>query len=135
MSGGQIAVGVALDEAVVSALSYAEIAKYADASGDNNPVHTDQQLAKSVGLDDVPVQGMLLMALINNYLEDWKHHSATRKLSVRFVAPALANQDLKITARIVVADERNQTAILRVLMFQAEKMVVMGEAEIAIESS
>ena len=45
----------------------------------------------------------------------------------------MANQNLKITARVVVADEQNQTAILRVLMYQAKKLVVMGEAEITFD--
>ena len=37
--------------------------QYADASGDQNPIHQDEAFAKSVGLPDVIAHGMLTMAL------------------------------------------------------------------------
>ena len=135
MSNDRIAAHLALEESIVSGLSHAEIANYATVSGDDNPVHTDHGLAQKIGFEDVPVQGMLLMALVNNYLESWHHHTTTRKLNVRFVAPAMANQDLKITAKVMVVNQPNRIAILRVLMFQEKKLVVMGEAEVVFDYS
>ena len=43
---------------------------YANASGDQNPIHQDEAFAKSVGLPDVIAHGMLTMALAGKYLSD-----------------------------------------------------------------
>ena len=44
--------------------------QYADASGDQNPIHQDEAFAQSVGLPDVIAHGMLTMALVGKYVSD-----------------------------------------------------------------
>jgi acyl dehydratase len=41
-----------------------QIADYAEASGDHNPIHLDDQFARSVGLPGVIAHGMLQMGLL-----------------------------------------------------------------------
>jgi acyl dehydratase len=41
-----------------------QIAAYAEASGDHNPIHLDDEFARSVGLPGVIVHGMLQMGLL-----------------------------------------------------------------------
>jgi len=41
-----------------------QIAAYADASGDHNPIHLDDDFARSVGLPGVIAHGMLQMGLL-----------------------------------------------------------------------
>ena len=53
--------------------------KYADASGDQNPIHQDEAFAKSVGLPDVIAHGMLTMALAGKFISDWSGGSASVK--------------------------------------------------------
>lgn len=129
-----IAVGTILDETVIPGLSAAEIAQYSLVSGDTNPIHTDPALAKKIGLDSVPVQGMFVMALVNNYLESWPHYSMTRKLHIRFVAPALADRSLLISAKVMVVSKQTGTATLRILLHQANKLVALGEADVVFVS-
>jgi acyl dehydratase len=130
MKSKPIRVGMMLDETTIPGLSTAEIAAYASVSGDTNPVHTDLQIARKIGLENVPVQGMFVMALVNNYLKNWQHYKMMRKLHIRFVAPALANSTIRIAAKVMVVSEQNQTTILRVLLHQADKLVALGEADI-----
>ena len=40
-----------------------QIAAYAEASGDHNPIHLDDEFARSVGLPGVIVHGMLQMGI------------------------------------------------------------------------
>ena len=40
------------------------LARYAEASGDTNPLHLDPAFARKAGFDDVIVHGMLSMALL-----------------------------------------------------------------------
>jgi acyl dehydratase len=48
-----------------------DLAAYADASGDHNPIHLDDQIARSVGLPGVIAHGMYTMALAARYVEEW----------------------------------------------------------------
>jgi acyl dehydratase len=128
VSGEPVAGGMALKESVIPGLSAAEIENYASVSGDDNPIHTDERLARKMGLDGTPVQGMFVMALVNTYLEDLQYFDRTQKLSIRFVAPALANRDIRISAKVMVVSAQNRTAILRIFLHQADQPVAMGEA-------
>lgn len=64
-----------------------QIAAYAEASGDRNPIHLDDAFARSVGLPGVIAHGMLQMGLLATLLSrDAGDHRRLRRLSVRFAA-------------------------------------------------
>lgn len=48
----------------------ADLRAYAEASGDPNPIHLDEDVAKSVGLPDVIAHGMFTMALAARYVDE-----------------------------------------------------------------
>ncbi len=63
---------------------------YADASGDQNPIHQNEEFAKSVGLPNVIAHGMLTMALAGKYLTDFAGGpTAVKEFSARFVKPVI----------------------------------------------
>ena len=71
--------------------------RYADASGDHNPIHQDEVFAKSVGLPDVIAHGMLTMALVGKFVTDWAGGSvAVKEFSARFVKPVVVPADQKV---------------------------------------
>jgi acyl dehydratase len=45
--------------------------RYADASGDQNPIHQSEEFAKSVGLPNVIAHGMFTMALAGVAVRSW----------------------------------------------------------------
>jgi acyl dehydratase len=62
-----------------------QIAAYAEASGDHNPIHLDEEFARSVGLPGVIAHGMLQMGLLATVAADaagGPQHLT--RLSVRF---------------------------------------------------
>lgn len=64
--------------------------RYADASGDQNPIHQDEAFAKSVGLPDVIAHGMLTMGLVGQFVSDWAGGSANvKEFSARFIKPVV----------------------------------------------
>ena len=84
-----IEVGAALDEKVFY-VNRALLKSYADASGDQNPIHQNEEFAKSVGLPDVIAHGMLTMALVGKFATDWAGGSSTMKeFFVRFTKPVV----------------------------------------------
>ena len=58
-----------------------QIAAYADASGDHNPIHLDDEFARSVGLPGVIAHGMLQMGLLARVAGEPRR---LRRLSCRF---------------------------------------------------
>jgi acyl dehydratase len=61
-----------------------QIAEYAEASGDHNPIHVDDAFARSIGLPGVIVHGMLQMGLLARVAAPGGRE--LRRLSCRFSA-------------------------------------------------
>jgi acyl dehydratase len=62
-----------------------QIAAYAEASGDHNPIHLDGEFAKSVGLPGVIAHGMLQMGIAGTVAaEAVGGPDRLRRLAVRF---------------------------------------------------
>ena len=109
-----IKVGTALEEKVFY-LDRAILKAYADASGDQNPIHQSEEFAKAVGLPDVIAHGMLTMALVGKYVSEWAGGSQqVVEFSGRFMKPVIVpiNQkvDLIVSATIV-KHEGNQVTL------------------------
>ena len=103
-----IEVGAVLDEKVFF-LDRPMLKAYADASGDQNPIHQNEEFALSVGLPNVIAHGMLTMALVGNFVTDWAGGSAAvKEYSARFIKPVIvpADQkvDLTVSARVSEID-------------------------------
>jgi len=91
-----IEVGTKLDEKVFY-VDRAMFKAYADASGDQNPIHQDEAFAKSVGLPNVISHGMLTMALVGNYVTQLAGGAAAvKEFSARFMKPVIVPVDEKV---------------------------------------
>ena len=104
-----IEVGTVLEEKVFY-LDRALLKAYADASGDQNPIHQNEEFALSVGLPNVIAHGMLTMALVGKYVSDFAGGSANvLEYSARFIKPVIVPNgekvDLTVSATVAeVAD-------------------------------
>ena len=85
-------------------INRALLVAYADASGDQNPIHQNEEFAKSVGLPDVIAHGMLTMALAGKYISDIAGSAAVKEFGARFtkpvVVPAGIDTSLVISAKV-----------------------------------
>jgi acyl dehydratase len=91
-----IEVGSILEEKVFY-LDRAMLKAYADASGDQNPIHQNEEFALSVGLPNVIAHGMLTMALVGKYVTDWAGGAASvKEYSARFIKPVIVPADQKV---------------------------------------
>lgn len=71
--------------------------QYADASGDQNPIHQDETFAINVGLPNVIAHGMLTMGLVGKYAADWAGGSAqVKEYSARFTKPVIVPEGVKV---------------------------------------
>lgn len=90
-------------------INRAKLVAYANASGDQNPIHQDEAFAKSVGLENVISHGMFTMALAGRYASDIAGGSEKIKdYSARFtkpvVVPADTEVELIVSAKVAEVD-------------------------------
>jgi acyl dehydratase len=96
-----IEVGMALPEKVFY-IDRTLLKAYADASGDQNPIHQNEEFALSVGLPNVISHGMLTMALAGKYVTEWAGGSANvREFSARFIKPVIVPAGEKVDLTVV----------------------------------
>jgi acyl dehydratase len=99
----QVKVG---DEAPVRShtLTRTDLVMYAGASGDFNPMHTDEVAAKAAGLPSVFGHGMFSMGLLGTALTDFVGPGNLRRYKVRFTKQTWPDEELR--TRIVVTGTR-----------------------------
>jgi len=79
-----VQVGDTIPELVKPALSHIQLVRYAGASGDFNPLHTDPKFGEMVGTGGIIAHGMLIMGFVGQLLSDYVGPAALRKFGVRF---------------------------------------------------
>lgn len=97
-------VGAALPEFMVGPLVAADFVRYAAASGDYNPLHTDPAFAQAAGLDGVIAHGMLVMGFLGRFAANVARPTGLQSFDVRFRAPTRPGETLRcggtVTAHI-----------------------------------
>jgi acyl dehydratase len=88
----------------------ARLVRYAGASGDFNPIHWNDRVATSVGLDGVIAHGMLTMALAGRLVTDWVGDpGAVASYEVRFTRPVVVpdpgGTELTVVGRVAEVTE------------------------------
>jgi acyl dehydratase len=101
----EVAVG---DEAPVLShkLTRTDLVKYAGASGDFNPMHHDELLAKAAGQPSVFGHGMFSMGLLGSALTDYVGIGNVTRYRVRFSRQTWPGEVL--SSKIVVAGKREE---------------------------
>ena len=128
-----IEVGTVLEEKVFY-LDRALLKAYADASGDQNPIHQNEEFALSVGLPNVIAHGMLTMALVGKYASDFAGGSANVfEYSARFIKPVVvpAGEKVDLTVSATVS-EVNDGKISLTLSATSAGIKVLGMAKAVV---
>lgn len=102
----RISEGDSLSEVVKGPVDRVQLALFAGASGDHNPIHLDDEQAAAAGLPGVIVHGMLNMAFLGQLLSQWAGPARVRNFSNRFGAMAFPG-DI-ITCRGLVTGKREE---------------------------
>ena len=117
-------------------INRALVKSYADASGDQNPIHQNEEFAVSVGLPNVIAHGMLTMALVGKYLTDLAGGSAkVLELSARFTKPVIipAGVDVDLTVSATVTDVSDgKASISLAATSQGVKVIGLAKAVILV---
>ncbi len=137
LKASQIKVGDKHTERVVENLSRTQIVMYAGASGDYNPLHSDEPYTTNVaGYPSVFAHGMLTMGLTGKMLTNYVGAGRVTKFGVRFTNQVWPGDTLDSTATVTGIKEENGQKLVELdvaTVNQDGKEVVRGTAEARID--
>jgi acyl dehydratase len=103
---GKLTVDSTREAVVVDGLTRTQIVQYAGASGDFNPLHTDEVYATDVaGYTSVFAHGMLTMGLTGTMLTNYVGDGRLTKFGVRFTNQVWPGDDLDAKATVAAIRE------------------------------
>jgi acyl dehydratase len=132
LSARDLKVGETREMLLVDDLSRTQIVQYAGASGDYNPLHSDEKFAtEAAGYPGVFAHGMLTMGMTGRLLTDWVGDGRLTKYGVRFSKQVWPGDALTATATVDAVREEDGTwfADLSVVTVNQDgDMVIKGSA-------
>ena len=110
---------------------------YAGASGDFNPIHWNEQVAKSVGLPDVIAHGMFTMAQGGRFVTDWVGDpGAVLDYGVRFsgmvVVPNEGGTSIVVTGVVEQKLEDNKVVVGITARVGGQKVLTQAKATVRL---
>ena len=108
--------------------------RYAEASGDPNPIHIDPEFAKSVGLPGVILHGLYSMAQVARAHTEAADGDprALKRLSVQFRGMGFPGQEIVVTT--TVKEAASGRVITDTVAAQGDNRIIRNaEAEIELE--
>jgi acyl dehydratase len=114
-----------------------DLVRYANASGDANPIHQNEEFAKSVGLPDVIAHGMHTMARMGEYVTDWTGDPGAVELfktrfSAMIVVPSDGGNTVTVAGKISETLEGDRFRVDLVATTPDGATVAKGEAIVAL---
>ena len=104
--------GYEIPETNIGPYNQNDLVKYAKASGDFNPIHLDKEFAKTIGLDNVIVHGMLIMAHLGNSIANSNSISFLKHFSVQFCSITRLEEKLVCRGEVSKIEKNNQKKII-----------------------
>lgn len=95
-----INVGDTIPAMTKPAISHLQLALYAGAGADHNPIHVDDEAAKAGGLPGIIAHGMLPLGFLGQLLTQWVPQRQLRSLSARFIIMAFPGDVITCSGRI-----------------------------------
>jgi acyl dehydratase len=106
-------------------ITRADLVAYAEASGDHNPIHQDEAVARSVGLPGVIAHGMYTLALAARYVdEELGEPGRIAQIGAKFTRPVVVPEEG--TEVVVSGERRDDHTVLLTVTCGGEK--VLGAA-------
>src|SRR3569833_2395900 len=137
LSASKLKVGDAHTARLVEDLKRTQIVQYAGASGDYNPLHTDEIFTTQVaGYPSVFAHGMLTMGMTGKMLTDYVGDARLTKYGVRFTSQVWPGDTLDATATVTAVTEEGGKKLVDLdvsTVNQAGTVVLSGYAQARVD--
>jgi acyl dehydratase len=132
-----VQVGDSRELVVAEDLTRTQIVQYAGASGDYNPLHSDERFAKEVaGYPSIFAHGMLTMGMSGRVLTDWFGAEALLSYGARFQAQVWPGDRLTTTATVTALRQQDGASVADLTLTtvnQAGAVVLSGTASARVD--
>ena len=127
-----VQLGDALPPLDMAPINRTQLALFAGASGDHNPIHIDTDFARKAGMPDVFAHGMLGMAWVGRLVTQWAPMAELREFNVRFAGITHLGNAVRCTGTVTekLDGKRVRVALQSANQFGQTKIV--GEAVVAL---
>ncbi|MGC4938489.1 MaoC family dehydratase [Kribbella sp. DT2] len=127
----EVSVGLRPASRSLGELTQADIARFAGAGGDFNPLHLDPAVAAAAGFDRPIAMGQLTAGLLAAWLTDWCGVENLRSYQVRFTAPLMVGEAVELSGTVVAIEPLDDDCALATMDLVATadgRTVVTGQA-------
>ena len=131
----EVNVGDSIPALLGAPISRLQLALFASAACDHNPIHVDDDAAKAAKLDGVSAHGMLNMALLGSLVSGWASQKNLRYLNARFVSTATVGDQITCRGKVVAKDQANGENLVQLEITaenQRSEIVQKGSATVAL---
>lgn len=121
--------------ALTHTLTRADLIEYAGASGDFNPMHTDEVAAKDAGMPSVFGHGMFSAGLLATAMTNWSGVGSVVRYKVRFVKQTWPGEEFATSITVTGKRQEGGKGLVDVECSLANKqgeVKVSGEATLAL---
>lgn len=127
---------VGMESAIEKTVTIEDIKRFAEVSGDFNPVHLDEEFAKKTIFKGRIAHGFLTASFISTIIatELPGPGSIYLKQSLKFLAPVYINEKILVKVRIIEINIEKSKVKLITECFKNKTLVLTGEAEILIQA-
>ena len=108
MASLDLSIGVELPARTFGPLSRTDFVRYQGASGDFNPIHHDEEFARSAGFDTVFSVGMLQAGMLATYCTDLLGPANVRRFKTQFREQVWPGDRLLAVGRVVQVYEADE---------------------------
>lgn len=111
-------------------ISTDDVEKFAEVTGDDNPIHVDPEHAKQTRFGQPVVHGVLLLGIVSKVLgRDFPGHgSIAVSMSVKWLRPVPVNSEVEIEIKVAEKIESRNHVRARIAGYLDGKMCLGGEA-------
>jgi acyl dehydratase len=138
LKASEVKAGDTHEEVLVKDLKRTQLVMYAGASGDYNPLHTDEPYTKdAAGYPSVFAHGMLTMGMTSRIVSNYVGAANIRKYGVRFTNQVWPGDTLTGKATVVEVREENGEHLVDLTLEttnQDGKTVITGNATARVDA-
>lgn len=102
-----VQIGEEIPRLVTAPVTHLQLVRYAGASGDFNPLHTDPKIGEMIGVGGIIAHGMLIMGFVGQMLSNYVGPQALKKFGARFKGMTHLDDVITCTGTITEKYEEN----------------------------
>ena len=116
-----------------------DVKAYAEAGGDRNPLHQDDEVARAAGFPGILAHGMFTMGHLASCISRWAGGAdRVRRLTSQFRAPVFMGDEIVAAGRVKAVDVERRIALIECWVSverdgATEWPIKRGEAEVLLD--